>query len=86
MIHLPAERIVISGDMAITPVPFAFHRHRGSWIQTLNRLAAIDAATIVPGHGAPQTDLRFIRDLQAMLTSVVDQVDAGSRPGSISRR
>ena len=50
-------------------------------MQTLNRLAEVDAATIVPGHGPPQTDPRFIRDLQAMLTSVIDQVDAGIKAG-----
>lgn len=81
VIHLPAERIAISGDMAITPVPFAFFSSPRDWIQTLNRLAAIDAVTMVPGHGPPQTDSRFIRDLQAMLTSIVEQVDAGIKAG-----
>jgi len=81
VIHLPAERIAISGDMAITPVPFAFFSSPRLWVQTLSRLAAIDAATIVPGHGPPQADRRFIGDLQSMLTSVIDQVDAGIKAG-----
>jgi glyoxylase-like metal-dependent hydrolase (beta-lactamase superfamily II) len=81
VIHLPAERIAINGDLAITPIPFAFQSSPRRWVQTLNRLAEIDAATIVPGHGPPQTDPRFIRDLQAMLTSVIDQVDAGIKGG-----
>ena len=81
VIHLPAERIAISGDMAITPVPFAFFASPRSWIQTLDRLAALDAATVVPGHGEPQADKQFIRDLQAMIKSVVDQVEAGLAAG-----
>lgn len=82
VIHLPAEHIVISGDMAITPVPFGFFSSPRPWIQTLDRLAALDAAaTIVPGHGPPQTNTQFIRDLQAMLTSIVEQVDAGIKAG-----
>ena len=81
VVHLPAERIAISGDIAITPVPFAFLSSPRMWVQTLNRLAGIDATTIVPGHGPPQTDTRFIRDLQAMLTQVIDQVDAGIKAG-----
>ena len=51
VVHLPAERIVINGDMAITPVPFAFFSAPRAWIATLDRLAALDAATLVPGHG-----------------------------------
>jgi cyclase len=81
VIHLPAERIVISGDVAITPVPFGFLSSPEPWIHTLDRLAAVDAATVVPGHGPPQTDSRFIRDLQAMLRSLVEQVDAGLKAG-----
>ena len=81
VVHLPAERIVISGDMAITPMQFAFGSSPRKWIGTLDRLAAIDAAMIVPGHGPRQTDRRYIADLQAMLRAVVEQVDAGIKAG-----
>lgn len=81
VVFLPQEKILISGDMAITPVPFAFFSSPRAWIATLDRLAGIDAATIVPGHGPPQADRRFVRDLQAMLRSIVEQVDAGKAAG-----
>jgi glyoxylase-like metal-dependent hydrolase (beta-lactamase superfamily II) len=81
IIYLPAEKIAITGDIAITPVPFAFFSLPRAWIGTLDKLAAIEATTIVPGHGHPQTDTRFIRDLQAMLRSIVEQVDAGKKAG-----
>jgi cyclase len=81
VVHLPAERVVINGDMAITPVQFAFLSAPRAWIQTLDRLAGLGATTFVPGHGPVQRDARFISDLQAMLRSVVDQVDAGLKEG-----
>jgi glyoxylase-like metal-dependent hydrolase (beta-lactamase superfamily II) len=81
VIHLPAERIVIDGDMAITPMQFAFLSSPRAWIPTLDRLAALDAAIYVPGHGPVQRSPQFIRDLQAMLRSVVEQVDAGIKAG-----
>ena len=81
VIHLPAERIAITGDIAITPVPFGFLSSPRAWIGTLDRLKALDASTIVPGHGPPQADKQFISDLQAMLRSVVEQVDAGLKAG-----
>jgi cyclase len=81
VIWLPAEKIVASGDIAITPIPFAFFSSPRAWIGTLDKLAAIGATTVVPGHGRPQTDMRFIADLQAMLRSIVEQVDAGKKAG-----
>jgi cyclase len=81
VVHLPAERIAISGDMAITPIQFAFSSSPRAWIQTLDRLAALDVTTLVPGHGLPQTGKQFIRDLQTMLATVVEQVDAGKKAG-----
>lgn len=81
VIRLPAERVAISGDMAITPIPFAFFSSPRQWIKTLDRLAALDVETIVPGHGPPQSNKQFIRDLQAMLASIVSQVDAGIAAG-----
>jgi len=81
VIHLPAERVVISGDMALTPVPFAFFSSPRKWIDTLGRLSAMNPTTIVQGHGRVQTDPRFIADLQAMLRSIVEQVDAGLKEG-----
>lgn len=81
VIHLPGERIVISGDMAITPMQFAFFSSPRKWIGTLDRLAAIDAAVIIPGHGPVQKDRRFLADLQSMLRSVVEQVDSGVKNG-----
>jgi cyclase len=81
VVHLPEEKIVISGDMAITPMQFAFFSSPRKWIDTLGRLAAIDAAVIVPGHGPVQKDRRFLADLQTMLRAVVDQVDSGLKAG-----
>jgi cyclase len=81
VIHLPAERIVINGDMAITPVQFAFFSAPRAWIQTLDRLAALGGATYVPGHGPVQAGPQFISDLQTMLRSLVAQVDEGLKAG-----
>jgi len=81
VIHLPAERLVINGDLAITPVQFAFSSSPRAWTQTLERVAALDATIFVPGHGPVQRDTRFIKDLQTMLKSVVEQVTAGLKAG-----
>jgi cyclase len=81
IVHLPAERVAINGDMAITPMQFAFFSSPRRWVETLGRLASLEADVFVPGHGPVQRDKRFIADLQAMLRSLVEQVDAGMKAG-----
>jgi glyoxylase-like metal-dependent hydrolase (beta-lactamase superfamily II) len=34
-------------------VPYAFAGYPGEWIGTLDRLAALDPAIVLPGHGEP---------------------------------
>jgi glyoxylase-like metal-dependent hydrolase (beta-lactamase superfamily II) len=81
IVHLPAERIAINGDQAITPVPFAYFCAPRAWIATLDRLASLEADTFVPGHGRVQKGPQFIRDLQVLLRSLVEQVDDGVKAG-----
>lgn len=53
---LPDEKIVITGDLLVNPVPFALSAYPTGWLQTLEAIDALDASVIVPGHGAPLRD------------------------------
>lgn len=53
---LPRERIVVAGDLIVNPVPFALSVYPTGWLKTLEAIDAIDAAIIVPGHGAALRD------------------------------
>lgn len=55
-LHLPAERIVVTGDLLINPVTFALFSYPSGWIRTLERIDALDAALLLPGHGAAMRD------------------------------
>jgi cyclase len=81
VVWLPQERIAISGDLAITPSPFALGSNISDWLVTLDRLAALDPAVYVSGHGPVQREKTFIADLQTMLRSIRDQVYAGAKHG-----
>ena len=48
---LPKEKIVVSGDLLVNPIPFALSVYPTGWLKTLDALDALDAAVIVPGHG-----------------------------------
>ncbi|HEX6706158.1 MAG TPA: MBL fold metallo-hydrolase [Albitalea sp.] len=72
---LPAERILIAGDLVDHPVPYAFGGYPGEWIATLDRLAALDPALVVPGHGEPLRGKGYIERVSALLRNVRDQVN-----------
>ena len=85
---LPNEKILVAGDLVDHPVPYLGGGYPVEEIATLEALASLGAATIVPGHG---TVLRgeyataYLRQVIDFLRAVVGAVDseihrAGSGP------
>jgi glyoxylase-like metal-dependent hydrolase (beta-lactamase superfamily II) len=69
-VFLPRERVLFAGDIAFHYVtPLAFQGHVGNWIKAADRLLALDADVIVPGHGpvGSKKDLRGMRDYLALV-------------------
>ena len=78
---LPAERIVAVGDVVVHPIPYAFGSYPRSWIKSLERIKETRFATLVPGHGALQTDTTYVDLLIEGLRLVATQVDAAVAQG-----
>lgn len=72
---LPAERILVAGDLVDHPVPYAFGGYPNEWIVTLGRLAALDPLLVVPGHGEPLRGTGYIERVSALLRNVRQQVN-----------
>ncbi|WP_280154831.1 MBL fold metallo-hydrolase [Piscinibacter sp. XHJ-5] len=72
---LPAERILVAGDLVDHPVPYAFGGYPTEWIATLDRLAALDPAVIVPGHGDPLQGKGYIERVAGLLRGIRQQVN-----------
>lgn len=70
---LPRERIVVAGDLLVAPIPFGFNTYPGDWIEVLERMSALAPAVIVPGHGAPMTDRRYLDTIRSALVDVRQQ-------------
>ena len=60
-LYLPKEKIVITGDLLVNPVAFALSSYPTGWLRTLERIDALDAAVLVPGHGEPLRDKVLLR-------------------------
>jgi cyclase len=69
-LYLPGERVLITGDLLVNPISFALSCYPSEWLQVLEKLDALDATVMVPGHGEPLRDktlLRATRDVFRIL-------------------
>jgi cyclase len=73
VVVLPKERIVMSGDLLVYPIPFCFGSYYEAWIDTLAALDALEVDTIVPGHGPVMRDRDYLHTVQALLRDLVAQ-------------
>ena len=79
-LYLPDEKIVVTGDLLVNPVSFALSCYPSGWISTLERIDALDARVIVPGHGEPLRDEALLRATLGAFRELVRQGrDAKSR-------
>ncbi|WP_293454496.1 MBL fold metallo-hydrolase [Phenylobacterium sp.] len=87
---LPRQKVLVSGDIVVTPVPFGYGSYPGAWIATLRRLEAYPFRTLVPGHGPPQHDAaglrRLIDALAEIRAKVAPLAATGLSPGEIRAR
>jgi glyoxylase-like metal-dependent hydrolase (beta-lactamase superfamily II) len=83
VVFLPQEKILISGDLVVSPVPLvgAEQSHGGEWGKTMHALLDLGPAVIVPGHGAVQRDDSYLRLLAKMFDFIQEQVAAGIARG-----
>lgn len=73
--YLPKEKILVTGDLVVYPVPYILDGYPIEWIQTLDSLARINADTIVLGHGPILHDKTYIYLVRDLLKSAVDQMN-----------
>src|SRR5436305_2523985 len=81
---LPAERIVFTGDLCTTRAQNNLADPGMSpdgWLHILDRLAAMNPAIVVPGHGRDGT-VEVLKGQRAYLAAVFDAVKAGIARGA----
>lgn len=82
VVHLPAEKIAIVGDLVSWPIPLVGSTsHPAAFAGALARLLELNPAVIVPGHGPVGVGLDHVRTLQRLLESIRDQTAAAVARG-----
>lgn len=79
VVYLPKERVLVTGDLLVAPVPFTFDGYPGEWVETLRTLRSWPADAIVPGHGEVMRDHAYLDRVVTLFQTVIDQVDAHLR-------
>ncbi len=73
VVFLPRERVLCSGDLFNGYIGYMGDAYVGEWADALDRLAALDFETVVPGHGAPFQGKEAIAPVQACLRDIWQQ-------------
>jgi cyclase len=79
IVYLPKERILVAGDLLVHPIPYTYDGYPAEWVQTLQKMAQLDAEIIVPGHGPVLHDKTYLYLVTDLLKSAVEQVRARIR-------
>ena len=86
IVWLPAERILFSGDLVeFDATPYAGDAYFSDWPQTLDNLAAMKPAQLVPGRGAalqtPEQVAAGLKGTRDFIADVFAAVKAGAAGG-----
>ena len=71
---LPAERVLFTGDIVVSPVPYAWGSSPVPWTDVLRRIEGTPALFVVPGHGEVQRDMQYVAQVRELIEFVVTEV------------
>jgi cyclase len=81
-LYLPKEKVLITGDILLSPYPFAIGgTYPAEWLKTLEKFAALEPNVIILGHGDPETNTNFLRGNIALFQQLIQQVKAAKAKG-----
>jgi glyoxylase-like metal-dependent hydrolase (beta-lactamase superfamily II) len=67
-IWLPADSVLFTGDIVVqSPLPYVGASWPVPWIGVLEDIEREPARTVVPGHGPVMHDMRYVRQVRALL-------------------
>lgn len=74
VVWLPDDKLLITGDLLVSPIPFAFDSPMQDWITTLQRVSSFGATRYVPGHGSVQHSDKYADQVIALLQQTIAAV------------
>ena len=81
VVFLPKERVVVSGDLMTNGTSYIGDGYVPDWIETLNKLKALDFDWVLPGHGAAFQGKAKIDQFQSYLRDFWSQAEKLHKAG-----
>lgn len=81
VVHLPKERIVVTGDLLVAGPSYLGDGFFTEWIATLEKLRAVEFDTVLPGHGDAFKSKAKIDHFQAYLRDFWSQAQQQHKAG-----
>jgi glyoxylase-like metal-dependent hydrolase (beta-lactamase superfamily II) len=83
VVFLPKERIAITGDLVVSPVPYVGspQSHPHDWSVSLQQILELHARKIIPGHGPVLNDDSQVKVMVSLFKSIDEQVQAAVKRG-----
>jgi cyclase len=80
-VYLPKEKLLLLGDLIVNPITFTLSGYPTEWLRVLERIDALDATTIVTGHGAALRDKVLLRTTIAVFRAILQEGRAAKEKG-----
>ena len=80
-VYLPQEKILLLGDLIVNPITFALSGYPTEWLRVLERVDALDASTIVTGHGPPLHDKALLHATMEVFRVLLKEGKAAKAKG-----
>jgi glyoxylase-like metal-dependent hydrolase (beta-lactamase superfamily II) len=72
MLWAPSKKILVTGDMIVNPIPYAFSAWHPGLIKNLEHIKEMNPLIIIPGHGPIEQDFTYIDRLITLLKDFED--------------
>jgi cyclase len=81
LVYLPKDKILLLGDLIVNPITFALSGFPTEWLRVLEKVDALDATTIVTGHGAPLHDKTLLHATMEVFRVLLREGQAAKAKG-----
>jgi glyoxylase-like metal-dependent hydrolase (beta-lactamase superfamily II) len=82
VVYVPAQRVVASGDLMHSLLPYMGDGFPDEWPRTLTALEALDFDRVAPGHGSVQEGKTIAAGFRAFIEEVDEAVSRGIERGA----
>lgn len=81
VIFLPREKVVVTGDLFTSGIPFYRDSYPSHWVEVLEAIDKLDWTVAIPGHGDAQQGKAQMEKLIAFMHDLLAQVKAAVAQG-----